>query len=97
MTGTQLALTAGALVSLGLVLAVLRLLPADPNLADVIDRLSPTHPRRQPTDSTPVTGGTDLMNALRNDDARESTDRGAGTGSFPRAKKGFNEVPAVFE
>ena len=49
------------------------------------------------SDVPPMTGGTDLRNALRADDARESTDRGAGTGSFPKSKDGFNDVPAVFE
>lgn len=48
-------------------------------------------------DVPPMTGGTDLMNALREDDARESTDRGAGTASFPQSKDGLNKVPAVFE
>ena len=49
------------------------------------------------SDVPPMTGGTDLRNVLREDDERENTDRGAGTGSFPKSKGGFNEVPAVFE
>lgn len=47
MTGAQLALTAGALISLGLVLAGWRLLPAHPDLADVQHRLAPTRTRQQ--------------------------------------------------
>jgi len=47
MTGAQIAMTAGALISLGLVLAVWQLVPAEPDLADVIDRLSPGYGRRQ--------------------------------------------------
>lgn len=49
------------------------------------------------SDVPPMTGGTDLRNVLRADDARENTDRGAGTDAFPRTKDGFNEVPAVFD
>ena len=40
-TGTQLALASGALISLGLVLAVWRLLPAEPDLAEALERLAP--------------------------------------------------------
>lgn len=49
------------------------------------------------SDVPPMTGGTDLRNALRNDEQRENTDRGAGTEAFPKSKDGFNEVPAVFD
>lgn len=41
ITGLQLALASGALVGLGTVLFVIRMLPADPDLADALDRLSP--------------------------------------------------------
>jgi len=63
MTGAQWALTAGALVSLGLVLAVWRLVPAAPDLADVVERLSPTHRRRHATAgaAVPVTGGKERL------------------------------------
>lgn len=47
MTGAQLALTSGALVSLGVVLAVWRLVPATPDLNDVVARLSPQQARQQ--------------------------------------------------
>ena len=46
MTGAQIALASGALISLGLVLAVWRLVPATPDLNDVMVRLSP-HRARQ--------------------------------------------------
>ncbi len=49
------------------------------------------------SDVPPMTGGTDLRGVLRADDARESTNRGAGTEAFPKSKDGFLEVPAVFE
>lgn len=49
----------------------------------------------------PMTGGTDLMNVLREDDAerggRENTNRGAGVDAFPASKDGYNKVPPVFE
>ena len=47
MTGAQLALASGALVSLGVVLAVWRLVPATPDLNDVVARLSPQQARQQ--------------------------------------------------
>lgn len=43
-TGLQLALAAGGLVSLGLVLFVTRLLPAVPDLSDALGRLTPSRP-----------------------------------------------------
>ncbi|MBK8462878.1 MAG: type II secretion system F family protein [Nigerium sp.] len=49
MTGAQLALASGALVSLGVVLAVWRLVPATPDLNDVVTRLSPQQVRQQRT------------------------------------------------
>ena len=44
-TGLQLALLAGGLIGLGVVLLVVRLVPAAPDLADALDRLSPHHVR----------------------------------------------------
>ena len=44
-TGLQLALAAGALVSLGVVLLVVRLMPAEPDLAEALGRLTPTRGR----------------------------------------------------
>ena len=46
ITGLQLALTAGGLVGLGVALLVWRLVPAEPDLADAIRRLSADHPTR---------------------------------------------------
>lgn len=60
MTGAQLALASGALITLGLVLAVWRLVPASPDLADVVDRLSHTH-RLRTTADAPVTGGKERL------------------------------------
>lgn len=53
-TGLQLMLAAGALIGLGVVLLAARLLPAEPDLADALDRLSP---QRRATLSSD-TGGT---------------------------------------
>ncbi|GAB7003977.1 hypothetical protein JCM18899A_14490 [Nocardioides sp. AN3] len=44
-TGLQLMLVAGGLVGLGITLIVLRLLPAEPDLADALDRLTSTRAR----------------------------------------------------
>jgi Flp pilus assembly protein TadB len=41
-TGLQLALASGALLALGLVLLVARLMPAEPDLADALNRLAPS-------------------------------------------------------
>ena len=41
MTGLQIAMAAGACITLGLVLLIWRLLPADPDLASALDRLAP--------------------------------------------------------
>jgi len=49
------------------------------------------------TDVAPMTGGTDLRNAFREDDERENTDRGAGVEAFPELKDGFLKIPPVFE
>ena len=45
-TGLQLALLAGAMVGLGLVLLTARLMPAEPDLADALRRLTPTRAPR---------------------------------------------------
>lgn len=44
-TGLQLALLAGGLIGLGTTLLVVRLLPAEPDLADALDRLAPNRVR----------------------------------------------------
>lgn len=49
-TGLQLALAGGALVGLGVALLMWRLVPAQVDLADALDRLSPEHARRQRAD-----------------------------------------------
>lgn len=46
-TGLQLALLAGGLLGLGLVLWVARLLPAEPDLAEALERLTPARGRAQ--------------------------------------------------
>ena len=45
MSSLQLAVLAGGLIGLGLILAVARLLPAEPDLADAVKRVSSTHSR----------------------------------------------------
>lgn len=49
------------------------------------------------SDVLPMAGGTDLMNVLRNDDARENTDRGDGVEAFPESQDGYLKVPSVFD
>ena len=49
------------------------------------------------TNIQPMTGGTDLMNVLREDGERESTNRGAGVEAFPEEKNGYLKIPPVFE
>lgn len=59
MTGAQLAMASGALIALGLVLAGWRLVPAAPELADVVNR---TYGRRQrAVAAAPVTGGKERL------------------------------------
>ena len=48
-------------------------------------------------DVRPMAGGTDLKNALRNDNERENTDQGIGTDAFPEKENGFLKIPPVFE
>src|SRR6185437_2923287 len=47
----------------------------------------------------PMTGGTDLVNILREDDpekgGHENTNQGAGVDAFPASKDGYNKVPPV--
>ncbi len=47
-TGLQLALASGALVGLGVALAVWQLAPAEPDLSDALNRLAPEHTKRRP-------------------------------------------------
>ena len=56
-TGLQLALAAGALVSLGVVLLVVRLMPAEPDLAEALGRLTPTRGRTNTFGSTSAASG----------------------------------------
>lgn len=49
--GMPVAALSGALIGLGVALAIWRVVPADPDLADALDRLSATRPRR-PADPT---------------------------------------------
>ncbi len=51
-TGLQLALLGGGLMGLGIALLVLRLMPAEPDLADALARLTPS--RTRPTDLAPT-------------------------------------------
>ncbi len=46
-TGLQLAIAGGALVGLGIALLIWRLVPAEPDLADALERLSPVHAQRR--------------------------------------------------
>ncbi|KGN41025.1 type II secretion system F family protein [Knoellia aerolata] len=47
-TSLQLAVTAGTLIGLGVALLLWRLVPAQPDLRDALERLSPEHARRHP-------------------------------------------------
>jgi pilus assembly protein TadC len=47
MTGLQLVLAGGALVGLGVAMLLWRLVPADPDLADTLARLSPQYAKRR--------------------------------------------------
>jgi aspartyl-tRNA(Asn)/glutamyl-tRNA(Gln) amidotransferase subunit C len=46
---------------------------------------------------TPLTGGSELKNILRDDVARENTNQQAGVEQFPETKDGFLKIPPVFE
>lgn len=56
-TGLQLALASGALVSLGVVLLVMRLLPAEPDLAEALTRLTPARGRANALSTATTTTG----------------------------------------
>lgn len=45
----------------------------------------------------PMTGGTILKNAFREDADGEQMNRGAGTDAFPEKENGFLKIPPVFE
>jgi len=59
-TGLQLVLLAGGLVGLGISLLVVRLLPAEPDLADALDRLAP-HRARPPAAATAAGSGKERL------------------------------------
>lgn len=61
VTGLQLVLAAGALIGLGVGLAVWRLAPAEPDLADALARLSPTYRPPGGDASQTVTDGRDRV------------------------------------
>ncbi len=48
-------------------------------------------------DIAPMTGGTDLRNAYREDKPGEFSDCGKGAASFPDEKDGFLRVPKIFD
>lgn len=56
-TGLQLVITAGLLIGAGIALLIWRLVPAQPDLRDTLDRLSPDHARHHRTTDA-ATGGT---------------------------------------
>jgi Flp pilus assembly protein TadB len=56
MTGLQLVILAGGLLGLGLTLLVVHALPAEPDLADALDRLSPQRSRTLPSATKPGSG-----------------------------------------
>ncbi|CCH75948.1 putative integral membrane protein [Nostocoides japonicum T1-X7] len=57
-TGLQLALIAGGLVGLGVALLMWRLTPADPDLGDALQRLSPEHAKRRDLEGVHPAGDT---------------------------------------
>ncbi len=60
-TGLQLALAAGALVALGLVMLGARLMPAEPDLAEAMRRLTPTRGRANTLGSASVSTGKERL------------------------------------
>ncbi|GGD24468.1 type II secretion system F family protein [Nocardioides daphniae] len=60
-TGLQIAMAAGALLSLGLVLLVARLTPAEPDLADALGRLTPTRARAGAAPAGNAVGGKERL------------------------------------
>lgn len=63
MTGLQLAMAGGALIAFGVVVAAWWLAPADPDLADALERLSPAYARRR-AHTTSAAGDTDVRARL---------------------------------
>ncbi len=61
-TALQLVTAAGALIGLGVALALWRMVPAQPDLRDALERLSPEHGRRLAT--TTITDGGDATDRL---------------------------------
>ncbi len=57
-TTAQLVIASGALVGLGVALLIWRLVPAEPDLRDALDRLSPNHSRRTPTTASTAAADT---------------------------------------
>ena len=45
----------------------------------------------------PMSGGTDIRNAFREDAERENTNQGAGIDAFPEKENGYLKIPPVFE
>jgi Flp pilus assembly protein TadB len=60
-TGLQFALLAGALIGLGLVLLVARLTPTEPDLAEALQRLTPTRGRPSASGPTPASSGKERL------------------------------------
>ena len=56
ITGLQLAVLSGGLIGLGLALVVARLLPAEPDLADALERISSTRNRASTNAAAARTG-----------------------------------------
>jgi hypothetical protein len=64
MTGTQIALLGGALLGLGVALLLVRLTPAQPDLADVVHRYSPDGARARALDAAAGTPSTSVIDRL---------------------------------
>lgn len=60
-TGLQFALLAGALIGLGLALLVAQLTPVEPDLAEALQRLTPTRGRPAASGSTPASSGKERL------------------------------------
>jgi Type II secretion system (T2SS), protein F len=60
-TGLQLALAAGALISLGVVLLVMRLMSAEPDLAEALSRLTPARGRANTLSPVSTTTGKERL------------------------------------
>ena len=56
-TGLQLAVASGVLVALGVVLLVMRLMPAEPDLAEALSRLTPARGRARSVDQSSAATG----------------------------------------